>query len=147
LNVDKNTLPGAGGLDIQLASTLIPEIKAPAKQVIEDDDLPFAEPAASQLIIAANLKTLSEKYGQIPEFDFTKESTQAIAQLQKLHLADDRIIAYADHLDPGVYSLHYLVRGVTPGTFIYPGAKVYLQYAPEEFGRSADSTLVLEEKN
>ncbi len=148
MNVDKNTLPGAGGLDIQLASTLIPEIKAPAKQVIEDDDLPFAEPAASQLIIAANLQTLSEKYSQtFPEFDFSKQSTQAIAQLQKLQLADDRIIAYSDHLDPGVYSLHYLVRSVTPGTFIYPGAKVYLQYAPEEFGRSADSTLVLEEKN
>ncbi len=58
----------------------------------------------------------------------------------------DRIIAQSFHLDPGVYSLHYLVRGVTPGTFIYPGAKVHLQYAPEEFGRSADSTLVLEER-
>ncbi|MBW4475562.1 MAG: alpha-2-macroglobulin family protein [Tolypothrix brevis GSE-NOS-MK-07-07A] len=94
LNVDKNVLPGVGGLDIQLASTLIPEIKAPAKQVMEDDDLPFAEPAASQLIIAANLKTLSEKYGQIPEFDFTKQSTQAIAQLQKLQLADGGFAAY-----------------------------------------------------
>ncbi|MBD2603457.1 alpha-2-macroglobulin family protein [Scytonema hofmannii FACHB-248] len=94
LNVDKNVLPGVGGLDIQLASTLIPEIKAPAKQVIEDDDLPFAEPAASKLIIAANLQTLSEKYGQIPEFDFTKQSTQAIAQLQKLQLADGGFAAY-----------------------------------------------------
>lgn len=44
LNVDKNTFPDAGGLDIQLASTLIPEIKAPAKQVLEDNDLPFTEP-------------------------------------------------------------------------------------------------------
>ncbi len=58
----------------------------------------------------------------------------------------DRIVAYADHLEPGVYSLHYLVRSVTPGTFLWPGAEVHLQYAPEEFGRSADSTLVLEEK-
>ncbi|MBR8835595.1 MAG: alpha-2-macroglobulin family protein [Stigonema ocellatum SAG 48.90 = DSM 106950] len=56
----------------------------------------------------------------------------------------DRIVAYADHLDPGVYSLHYLVRSVTPGTFLWPGAEVHLQYAPEEFGRSADSTLVVE---
>ena len=53
----------------------------------------------------------------------------------------DRIISYANHLEPGVYSLHYLVRSVTPGTFIWPGAEVHLQYAPEEFGRSADSTL------
>jgi uncharacterized protein YfaS (alpha-2-macroglobulin family) len=58
----------------------------------------------------------------------------------------DRIVAYADHLEPGVYSLHYLVRSVTPGTFVWPGAEVHLQYTPEEFGRSADSTLVLEEK-
>ena len=61
LNVDKNTFREAGGLDIQLASTLIPEIKAPAKQVLEDDDLPFTEPAASQLLIAANLQTLTAK--------------------------------------------------------------------------------------
>ncbi|MEC4812670.1 MAG: alpha-2-macroglobulin [Scytonema sp. PMC 1069.18] len=63
VNVDKNTFPEEGGLDIQLASTLIPEIKAPAQQVWEKDDLPFAEPAASQLLIAANLQTLSEKWG------------------------------------------------------------------------------------
>ncbi len=63
LNVDKNIFPEAGGLNIQLASTLIPEIKAPAQQVLADDDLPFAEPAASQLIIAANLQTLGQKWG------------------------------------------------------------------------------------
>ncbi|MBD2773351.1 alpha-2-macroglobulin family protein [Iningainema tapete] len=57
----------------------------------------------------------------------------------------DRIVAYANHLEPGVYSFHYLVRSVTPGTFLYPGTEVHLQYAPEEFGRTADSTLVLEE--
>ena len=53
----------------------------------------------------------------------------------------DRIMAYSDRLEPGVYNLHYLVRSVTPGTFLWPGAEVHLQYAPEEFGRSAASTL------
>ncbi|BAY60504.1 alpha-2-macroglobulin domain-containing protein [Calothrix brevissima NIES-22] len=60
-------------------------------------------------------------------------------------LSSDRIIAYADHLDPGVYSLHYLVRSVTPGKFLWPGAQAHLQYTPEEFGRAADSTLIVEE--
>ncbi|NER02431.1 MAG: alpha-2-macroglobulin family protein, partial [Okeania sp. SIO3C4] len=55
----------------------------------------------------------------------------------------DRVEAYADRLNPGVYSLHYLVRSVTPGTFIWPGAEAKLQYAPEEFGRSATTTLVV----
>lgn len=53
----------------------------------------------------------------------------------------DRVVAYAAHLQPGVYDLHYLVRSVTPGTFAWPGARVYLRNAPEEFGRSAGTTL------
>lgn len=53
----------------------------------------------------------------------------------------DRVVAYGDRLAPGVYTLHYLVRSVTPGTFLYPGSEVHLQYAPEEFGRAATTTL------
>jgi hypothetical protein len=55
----------------------------------------------------------------------------------------DRIFAYSDRLEPGVYDLHYLVRSVTPGTFYWQGAEAHLQYAPEEFGRSADATLIV----
>nr|WP_302850067.1 hypothetical protein [Sphaerospermopsis torques-reginae] len=57
----------------------------------------------------------------------------------------DRIISYADHLETRFYSLHYLVRSVTLKTFLWTGAKAYLPYTPEEFGRSADSILILEE--
>jgi hypothetical protein len=55
----------------------------------------------------------------------------------------DRVVAYGDHLEAGVYNLHYLVRSITPGTFLWPGAEVHLQYAPEEFGRSASSGLMV----
>ncbi|WP_041555107.1 alpha-2-macroglobulin family protein [Nostoc sp. PCC 7524] len=95
LNVDKNVYPNAGGLDIQLASTLIPEIKAPAKQVLANDDLPFAEPAASQLMIAANLQTLAQKYSQtFAEFNPPQQANQAITQLQKLQIADGGFAAF-----------------------------------------------------
>ncbi|ESA35730.1 large extracellular alpha-helical protein [Leptolyngbya sp. Heron Island J] len=56
-------------------------------------------------------------------------------------LGRDRILAYADYLDTGVYTMHYLVRSVTPGTFLWPGSEVQLEYAPEEFGRAATATL------
>jgi uncharacterized protein YfaS (alpha-2-macroglobulin family) len=49
----------------------------------------------------------------------------------------DRVVAFAEHLGPGVYDVHYLVRSVTPGTFLWPGARAYLRDAPEQFGRSA----------
>ncbi|HYL26548.1 MAG TPA: alpha-2-macroglobulin family protein, partial [Candidatus Nitrosotalea sp.] len=62
-------------------------------------------------------------------------------QIDTSQIYRDRVVAYAAHLDPGVYDLHYLVRSVTPGTFAWPGAHAYLQNAPEEFGRSAGATL------
>ncbi|MGD1900257.1 MAG: alpha-2-macroglobulin [Phormidesmis sp.] len=61
---------------------------------------------------------------------------------QTIH--SDRIQAYANHLDAGIYTLHYLVRSVTPGTFSWPGATAHLQYAPEEFGRTTAATLKIE---
>jgi uncharacterized protein YfaS (alpha-2-macroglobulin family) len=57
----------------------------------------------------------------------------------------DRIVAYATRLEAGVYTLHYLVRSVTPGTYLWPGADVHLQFAPEEFGRTSTSTLIVSE--
>jgi uncharacterized protein YfaS (alpha-2-macroglobulin family) len=64
-------------------------------------------------------------------------------QLNYQTIHRDRVVAFGDKLDPGVYTLHYLVRSVTPGTFVYPGAEAHLQYAPEEFGRSASTTLTV----
>jgi uncharacterized protein YfaS (alpha-2-macroglobulin family) len=55
----------------------------------------------------------------------------------------DRIEAYADHLDAGIYRLHYLARTVTPGTFAWPGADAHLVDRPDEFGRSATSTVTI----
>jgi len=66
-------------------------------------------------------------------------------QIDTTQIYRDRVVAYAAHLDPGVYDLHYLVRSVTPGTFRWPGARAYLEDAPEEFGRSASGTLTVRE--
>jgi uncharacterized protein YfaS (alpha-2-macroglobulin family) len=55
----------------------------------------------------------------------------------------DRVEAYADHLGPGSYAMHVIVRTVTPGTFAWPGAQAYLVDRPEEFGRSAATTLIV----
>jgi hypothetical protein len=55
----------------------------------------------------------------------------------------DRVTAFAPSLGPGIYEMHYLVRSVTPGTYRWPGARVYLTDAPEQFGRSAAAILDL----
>ncbi|MDB9309411.1 alpha-2-macroglobulin [Aphanizomenon sp. CS-733/32] len=121
INIDKNTFREAGGLDIQLASTLIPAIKAPAKQVLENNDLPFAEPAASQLLIAANLQTLTQKYNQtFAEFNPQQQAKIAIAQLQKLQIADGGFAAFPgqEKSDPWVSS--YAVESLVKANQIFP---------------------------
>lgn len=62
-------------------------------------------------------------------------------QIENEQIAADRVTAYAQDLEPGVYELHYLARAVTPGSYCWPGARAYLRDAPETFGRSAFSTL------
>ena len=57
----------------------------------------------------------------------------------------DRVVLYADQLGTGTYDVHYLVRSVTPGMYLWPGATASLMYAPEEFGRTASATIEINE--
>jgi hypothetical protein len=80
--------------------------------------------------------------------DTTFKTTNVAAPAQSWQIDDqqiyhDRIEAYADHLDPGIYVLHYIARTVTPGTFAWPGASARLIDRPEEFGRTASATLTI----
>jgi hypothetical protein len=53
---------------------------------------------------------------------------------------DDRFVAAVDLRGQG-YTLGYVVRAVTPGTFVNPGAAVEDMYKPGVFGRSAPSQI------
>ena len=57
----------------------------------------------------------------------------------------DRIYAFADELPAGEHTFSYLVTAVVPGTFVYPAAWVSPMYEPDVFGRTATSSLVIEE--
>jgi hypothetical protein len=105
LNVDNSVIPDTGGLEVSLASTLIPEIKAPAREALDEEQLPFSEPAASQLAIASNLQTLSQKYEQsFAEFNPKKQATKSLQTLQKLQKPDGGFASYpgANQSDPWV---------------------------------------------
>ena len=69
------------------------------------------------------------------------ETPAASWQIDDQQIYHDRIEAYADHLGPGIYTLHYIARTVTPGTFSWPGAEARLIGQPEEFGRTASASL------
>ncbi|AFY69762.1 alpha-2-macroglobulin domain protein [Thalassoporum mexicanum PCC 7367] len=104
----------------------------PVDHVMISDPLPAGLEAIDTSFQTAN-----------PYFQAAHDSWQI--NYQNIHR--DRVVAYADHLEAGVYQLHYLVRSVTPGEFKWPGAEAHLQYAPEEFGRSASSSVTIVNHN
>lgn len=128
LNVDKKVVPDAGGLEISLASTLIPEITAPANQVFSEDQLPFLEPAASQLMIAANLQTLSQKYSQIglkvdrsnPQ-SLTQHATLALENIQKLQLSDGGFAAWPRQEKSDPFVTAYTADALAQASKAFPG--------------------------
>jgi uncharacterized protein YfaS (alpha-2-macroglobulin family) len=79
---------------------------------------------------------------------FATASSAVVAQSDSWQIDDqeiyaDRVMAYASHLEPGIYDMHYLVRSVTPGTYAWPGAIASLRWAPEQFGRTAATTITI----
>lgn len=120
LNLSNAVVPDVGGLEISLASSLISQMTAPVKQVLAEEQLPFLEPAASQLAIAANLQILSRKYGQtFTDFNPVKQATQALERLQALQRPDDGFAAFPgqENSDPFVspYAAHSLARAAAAG--------------------------------
>ncbi len=95
LNVSKKVVPDFGGLDINLASTLIPQLTASAQQVFNQEKWPFLEPAISELVIAANMQILGKKYGQnFSNLQLPERAKTALADIEELQQEDGGIAAY-----------------------------------------------------
>ncbi|WP_449417903.1 alpha-2-macroglobulin family protein [Phormidium nigroviride] len=121
LKVDKNVVSDVGGLEISLASTLIPEIIAPAKQVLQNEQLPFLEPAASQLLIAANLQTLSQQYAQsLKDFNPSKEAAIALEKLQKLQRPDGGFASYPGQELSDPFVTPYAAKAIASASKAFP---------------------------
>lgn len=121
LKVDKNVVSDVGGLEISLASTLIPEIIAPAKQVLQNEQLPFLEPAASQLLIAANLQTLSQQYAQsLKDFNPSKEAAIALEKLQKLQRPDGGFASYPGQEQSDPFVTPYAAKAIASASKAFP---------------------------
>lgn len=124
LTVDPKVATDAGGLELSLASTLIPAITAPARQVFDETDLPFLEPAASQLTIAANLQTLSQKLGQsLTGFNPGYQATQAVERLQKLQKPDGGFAAWPGQEKSDPFLTAYAARAMALANRGFTGAQ------------------------
>ncbi|MEZ5916299.1 MAG: alpha-2-macroglobulin family protein [Parvularculaceae bacterium] len=60
---------------------------------------------------------------------------------------DDRFVAAIDLYDRGTFKLAYIVRAVTPGDFVFPGAVIEDMYKPGVFARTATARLKIASAN
>ncbi len=60
------------------------------------------------------------------------------------NMRDERVEAFTSLLQEGVYRYTYVARATTPGIFLVAPAKAEEMYAPETFGRSSSTRLIIE---
>jgi uncharacterized protein YfaS (alpha-2-macroglobulin family) len=118
------SLPAAHVYDIGL--TIVAD--HPVNQVVIVDPLP------------AGMEAVDTSFVTTPQAQTAMASSWQI-DYQQIHA--DRVVAFANYLAPGVYTMHYLARTVTPGSYEWPGTQAFLEYAPDEFGRSSSSSLTV----
>jgi hypothetical protein len=108
--------------------------------VVIDDPIPAGLEA-----IDASLKTTSTRYEGPSGSETTAGSDMAYGYgshpINHTELRDDRVALFADVARPGIYRYRYLLRATTPGTFFWPGARIFLMYQPEQFGTCAEGSL------
>ncbi|HMT94084.1 alpha-2-macroglobulin family protein [uncultured Thiothrix sp.] len=63
---------------------------------------------------------------------------------EQQNLRDERVEAFTSVLPEGVYTYRYIAKATTPGIFIVPPTKAEEMYAPETFGRSASTKVVIQ---
>jgi uncharacterized protein YfaS (alpha-2-macroglobulin family) len=146
LRIDR-IVRAAGATDVVasfgLAAPAGPTKVAPGEVFDIEDRIVTDHPVDSVLItdpLPAGFEAVDQSFRTASPADLEGADTWSV-DYQEIYR--NRVISFSSHLEAGSYAVHYLVRSVTPGTYAWPGASAQLQYAPEEFGRSAVSQLVV----
>jgi hypothetical protein len=69
--------------------------------------------------------------------------TQSSWRWNHIELRDDRMLAFADHVNVRAMQLEYLVRATTPGTFVAPPPRIEEMYSPDVHGRGTATRVVI----
>ncbi len=91
-----------------------------------------------------NLATAPEHLQELLNKGYKPEEYFRRYWYEHREIRSDRVAVFARVLTEGAYTLSYLARVVTPGSFAAPGPRAEEMYAPEVFGRGAGMRLEVE---
>jgi alpha-2-macroglobulin len=121
IHIDERIDTKEGGLHLSLASSLIPQLQLPAAKVLDPDQLPFLEPAASQLLLAANLQEVGTASNQtFSEFNPKQRARDAFVALQKLQRPDGGLGTWPQAKESDPWLTPYAAQAIARGRQVYP---------------------------
>ncbi len=125
----------AGSLVMVTVDIILPQERL---FVVVDDPLPAG-------FEAVNPRFLTESEEQQAALDRREEDDDEPwwEGFGHVEMRDDRVLLFAESLTAGLHTRRYLARARTLGTFLLPGTHVSEMYAPEVFGRGAESIVTI----
>ncbi|MBD3374145.1 hypothetical protein GF406_03850 [candidate division KSB1 bacterium] len=97
--------------------------------IVVEDPLPAGfEPVNLQLASAGESRYLADQ-------------TKPWAGFSHVEMQNDRVLLFADVLDPGVHEFEYLVRATFNGIFALPSTLAQEMYHPENFARTNEKNI------
>jgi hypothetical protein len=128
---------------------LLFESAEPRDRVVLDDPLPAGLEALDYDLDTTSQAKRDAEEAQRNQADLRGDrwlGTTYRSTASRREVKDDRVLTFFDHIEPGMYRVHYLARATSIGTFITPPTRVEAMYVPEVYGRTAASALVVKPK-
>jgi len=130
---------------------LLFESAEPRDQVVLDDPLPAGVEALDYDLDTTSQAKAEAEARQNAEANADPKKatwlgTTYRSATSRRQVKDDRVLTFFDHIEPGMYRVHYLARATSVGTFVVPPTRVEAMYVPEVYGRTAASWLAVRAK-
>jgi uncharacterized protein YfaS (alpha-2-macroglobulin family) len=141
-SVPDTTIDRVRGGDLVLVDLVVVTPKSRTFVAI-DDPLPAGFEAVDSRLSTTSPRLSGLSGPSMSEDDDAMERAERSTYFTQ-EVRDDRVLFFVDSMPPGVFRYRYLARATARGSFVVPPSQASEMYAPEVFGRTGASSLVVE---
>jgi alpha-2-macroglobulin len=140
--VPESTLDRVRGGDLVLVDLVVVTPKSRTFVAI-DDPLPAGFEAVDSRLSTTSPRLSGLAGPSMSDDDEAMERAERSTYFTE-EVRDDRVLFFVDSMPPGVFRYRYLARATARGSFVVPPTQASEMYAPEVFGRTGATGLVIE---
>ncbi len=147
-SIPKRTADAVTAGDLVVVDLLF-ESAEPRDRVVLDDPLPAGLEALDYDLDTTSQAKREAEEAQRAQAELRGDKwlgTTYRSAASRREVKDDRVLTFFDHIEPGMYRVHYLARATSIGTFVTPPTRVMAMYMPEVYGRTGATSLAVKPK-